>query len=131
MAERCCAPLRIKARPFRALQEAEAFSKTEGDVLALEPADFPYLLLRTLEVGGDGDQLEEAVRAQFGFGQERTASRAQPRPTGWMQRQRPLRRVPSNIADARAALDERPNLVKARLRCVATVRGDNRSWSAI
>ena len=48
--------------------------RDEGDVLALEPADFPYLLLRTLEVGGDGDQLEEAVRAQFGFGQERTAS---------------------------------------------------------
>ena len=46
----------MKPRPSR---------RDEGDVLALEPAVFPYLLHRTLEVGGEGDQLEEAVGAQF------------------------------------------------------------------
>ena len=45
--------------------------ESEADVPALEPADFPYLLLRTLEVGGDGDQSRGRGRAQFGFGQER------------------------------------------------------------
>ena len=77
--------------------------------------------------------LSSAIRsgASSSWVRDLTSSRRQLRAGAPSPRQRPVRRAPSKIADARAALDERPSLLKARLRCVATVRGDSRSWSAI